>query len=524
VLADRYRLVESLGAGGMSVVWRAYDEVLGRQVAVKVLNADFALSSVARARIRAEAQAVARLSHPHITNVYDYGESVERDGTRVPFVVMELLGGPTLSALLARGPLPWQHALVIGAEVAAALAAAHARGVVHRDVKPGNVMLTTDGAKVVDFGIAAVVGEHADDAPDGQLLGTPAYLAPERLAGQPVTPATDVYAVGLLLYRTLTGRLPWRADTTTQMLSAHCYAEPDPLPPIDGMPDEIIELCRRCLAKAPADRPATAELARTLATAAGIAVPVRVSGASESAPADEHSAPSTGASLASLASGLGLETAILPGAIGNDTGTTTRPARWSRPWSTRVAVAAAALVAAAVLLSTWAMAPAHEPTAMAAAGRAGGAGGGSGAVAGLAPASAACQVRYATRRDAAGTFDVDLTVTNTGTRPVPAWTLEFQFPADQRVVTATGAGWAQAGRVVTLRSAADLAPGAAAALSFTGAYQGLNPLPTGFALNGTGCDTQLVGLSSTAATSTGGSGGGGEGRGPREDRKPPKRR
>src|SRR5437016_6107055 len=139
VLGDRYRLVERLGTGGMSVVWRAYDEVLSRQVAVKVLAAKLVEDPESRQMIRAEAQAAARLSHPHVTGVYDYGESTADDGSPVPYVVMELVDGRTLEDRLSRGPLPWRVALRIGAEVAAALAAAHARGLVHRDVKPANV-------------------------------------------------------------------------------------------------------------------------------------------------------------------------------------------------------------------------------------------------------------------------------------------------------------------------------------------------------------------------------------------------
>src|SRR5204862_6038367 len=167
----------------------------------------------------------------------------------VPYVVMELISGRTLAERLARGPLPWRAALRVGAETAAALAAAHARGLVHRDVRPANVMLTAAGVKVVDFGIAAVVGDNGEPGPDGVVLGTPAYLAPERMAGGPVRPATDVYALGVLLYRALTGTLPWHAETTTQMIKAHVYAEPSPLPSVPGLPDGVAELCLRCLAK-----------------------------------------------------------------------------------------------------------------------------------------------------------------------------------------------------------------------------------------------------------------------------------
>jgi serine/threonine protein kinase len=265
LLANRYRLVERLGAGGMSVVWRGFDEVLGRQVAVKVLPPSTSADPSFRRRLRAEAQAAARLSHQHITNVYDYGEATTVDGEPVPYVVMELIDGESLAAVLARvRRLPWQSAVRITSEVAAALAAAHSRGIVHRDVTPANVMLTSSGAKVVDFGISALIGENDID-PDGSLLGTPAYLAPERLEGGQVSPATDVYAVGLLIYRTLIGQLPWDVGTTTALLRAHQYTEPEPLPHVEGLPPAVAALVGRCLEKRPSDRPSSAELAHVLA-------------------------------------------------------------------------------------------------------------------------------------------------------------------------------------------------------------------------------------------------------------------
>jgi eukaryotic-like serine/threonine-protein kinase len=265
LLANRYRLVERLGAGGMSVVWRGFDEVLGRQVAVKVLPPSTSADPSFRRRLRAEAQAAARLSHPNITNVYDYGEATTVDGEPVPYVVMELVDGESLAAVLARvRRLPWPAAVRICSEVSAALAAAHSRGIVHRDVTPANVMLTPAGAKVVDFGISALIGENDID-PDGSLLGTPAYLAPERLEGGQVSPATDVYAVGLLIYRTLIGQLPWDVGTTTALLRAHQYTEPEPLPPVEGLPPAVSALVHRCLEKRPTDRPSSAELAHVLA-------------------------------------------------------------------------------------------------------------------------------------------------------------------------------------------------------------------------------------------------------------------
>jgi serine/threonine-protein kinase len=264
-LGGRYTLLNELGAGGMSVVWRAQDQVLGRPVAVKVLAGRYAGDPGSRARIRDEARAAAALSHPNIAQVYDFGESQD-NGSCLPYVVMELINGPTLAQRVKLGPLPPRTVFRIGAEVAAALAAAHADGLVHRDIKPANVMVTAAGAKVVDFGLAAVAGPIE---PEEQLLGTPAYLAPERLTGDAVQPASDVYALGVLLYRLLTNHSPWSVETTTQMLDAHVYIEPDPLPPLPGVPPAITELVHRCLHKDPAERPTAAEASAILATAAG---------------------------------------------------------------------------------------------------------------------------------------------------------------------------------------------------------------------------------------------------------------
>ncbi|MEJ3745685.1 serine/threonine-protein kinase, partial [Actinomycetes bacterium KLBMP 9797] len=254
VLGGRYRLHERIGEGGMAVVWRATDEVLRRPVAVKVLSGKVRNDAAARLRIQAEARATAKLAHPCVASVYDYGESPGADGQPVPFVVMELLDGPTLSRRLSGGPLPPVEALRVAAEVASGLAAAHDAGLVHRDVKPANVMLTAGGAKVVDFGIAAAAGPLDDLDDEGSMFGTPAYLAPERLVGGDVLAASDVYALGLLLHAALVGRLPWDAETTTQMLAAHVYIEPSPLPRIAGVPSQVADVYRRCLAKNPADR------------------------------------------------------------------------------------------------------------------------------------------------------------------------------------------------------------------------------------------------------------------------------
>jgi serine/threonine-protein kinase len=271
VLGGRYRLEDQLGQGGMAVVWRARDEVLGRSVAVKLLAGPHARDPSSRRRIRHEARAAALLSHPNVAQVYDYGESVN-GLTYVPYVVMELVSGSTLEQRLAVGPLPPKVAFRICAEVAAALAAAHDHGLVHRDIKPANVMVTPAGAKVVDFGIAAAVDRDDGDEWGDELLGTPGYLAPERISGDAVEPASDVYGLGVLLYRLLAGHAPWSAETATQMLRAHVYVEPAPLPPLPDVPARVGDLCQRCLRKDPAQRPTAREVAAVLARAAGVRI------------------------------------------------------------------------------------------------------------------------------------------------------------------------------------------------------------------------------------------------------------
>ena len=225
LLASRYRLLDPIGAGGMSVVWRAHDEVLSRIVAVKVLAPSLAADERFRAMVRDEARSAAQLVHPHVTAVHDYGEHIV-DGVLVAFVVMELVTGEELEARLAAGPLPWPEAVHICAQVADALAAAHRMGVVHRDITPGNIMLTPLGVKVLDFGIATRIGAPDEDE-DGNTFGTPAYVAPERLDGKPALPATDTYSLGVLLYEMLTGRPPYPAETWEDLNEA-LRTEPPP--------------------------------------------------------------------------------------------------------------------------------------------------------------------------------------------------------------------------------------------------------------------------------------------------------
>ena len=259
LLSGRYRLEYPIGEGGMSIVWRAHDELLGRPVAVKVLADRYADDPRCRAGIEVEARTAARLSHRHVASVYDYGESMFDGGERMPYLVIELLSGQSLADLLALGAPAPHTALRVCAEVAEGLAAAHERGVVHRDVKPANVMLTLTGAKVFDFGIAAPVGQVDEPDADGHIMGTPSYLAPERLIGGPVVPATDVYALALLMFRLLTGEQPRAVGDA--------HSQPAPLPPMPGVPAEIIELYRRSVQPEPHRRPTATEAAAVLRAA-----------------------------------------------------------------------------------------------------------------------------------------------------------------------------------------------------------------------------------------------------------------
>ncbi len=271
-LGGRYRLLQRIGVGGMSEVWRGHDTVLDRAVAVKILSPDKAGDPATRERLRAEARSAARLCHPNVAAVYDFGLSAFQAGRRSPYIVMELVEGATLADHLTGGPLDWRIAAQVCAEVSAALAAAHTNDVVHRDIKPANVMLTPTGAKVLDFGIAASSGYRDRSGPDRVVLGTPAYVAPERLNGGPAVPATDMYALGVLLYHCLSGRLPWRAETGTDLLYSHRHLRPDPLPPIEGLPGDVADLCRACLDKSPGHRPSSLFAALVLGDAADVRV------------------------------------------------------------------------------------------------------------------------------------------------------------------------------------------------------------------------------------------------------------
>ncbi|MFC7530554.1 serine/threonine-protein kinase [Actinoplanes sp. GCM10030250] len=546
-LAGRYRLIEKLGAGGMSVVWRGYDETLGRDVAVKVLSPRLAEDRTFRDRLRQEALAAARLCHPHITGIFDFGEAPISDRLTVPYVVMELNDGESVGARIGRqGSLAWREAVMAAAEVASALATAHARGVVHRDVTPANVMLTGAGAKVVDFGISAVIGQR-DAAPDGSLLGTPAYLAPERLGGASVSPATDVYALGLLLYRALTGRLPWPAENTAEALRAHLYADPEPITDLPGLPAGVADLCLRCLAKSPADRPGAAEVARALAATVGLRaiIPPLREGERGAIPAARAVVPVAGivqprrgllrvwrrrspvgapllltslpqpstrspashrAWLAAyrLRAGLKIGSALRMGPVrplggglfvggrpsaGRDIGDQGIVARRDR--MPAIAAFATVILLAATLFSWSARREAEDADGT----HTTAAGAGSAAVG--APAAggvkrARCSIRYEVQRDSGTEFEAKLTVYATGAQH-PAWRVEFSFPGTQRLVPLSKTVSQQGRRVVVTGK------GRSEAVTLRGGYRERNPLPLTFVLNGQNCRAEVLGSTNPGA-------------------------
>ncbi len=242
VVHGRYRLVERIAVGGMGEVWRSTDEGLGRAVAVKILRAELAEDEAFRKRFRAEAKTAAKLPHNGIAAVYDYGETtvgpdgvspstspVQGDG--IAYLVMELVPGEPLSAILHRdGALGTERMLSVVAQAAHALHVAHERGVVHRDVKPANLMVTPDGqVKITDFGIARPT-DHEPLTMTGQVMGTAHYLAPELARGLEASPPSDVYALGVVAYECLAGHRPFEGENQVLVATAHLNQQPPPLP------------------------------------------------------------------------------------------------------------------------------------------------------------------------------------------------------------------------------------------------------------------------------------------------------
>ncbi|MDA0564626.1 protein kinase [Streptomonospora sp. S1-112] len=252
VLSGRYRLEEQIGSGGMGTVWRAEDTLLNRPVAVKLLHPAQMAEPTARERFRTEGRITAGLSHPGIAQVYDYGE---QDGRA--FLIMELVLGEPLSSILRRNSgLEPSVTLDIVGQAAAALAAAHARGVVHRDIKPGNLLVTEDGTvKLTDFGIARG-NESVTLTQTGMVMGTAQYISPEQASGRPATFASDLYALGVVAYECLAGQPPFTADTPLALALAHTRDDPPPLP--DHVPDPVAGFVAQLLEKVPDERPGSA--------------------------------------------------------------------------------------------------------------------------------------------------------------------------------------------------------------------------------------------------------------------------
>jgi serine/threonine-protein kinase len=257
----RYAVGRVLGRGGMATVYLAHDRELERPVALKILSPELATDDSARDRFVREARLAAKIVHPSVVQVYDAGE-----GPVGPFIVMEYVSGGTLSAELRRRRLlPAEEVAAIGTQLADGLSAAHAEGIVHRDVKPGNILLTESGrVKIADFGIARSLAatRHTEL---GTVLGTAAYIAPEQARGGPVSPAVDVYALGVVLYELLAGETPFAAASPEELLST--AARPSPTPLGDVVPDvpaPLEAVVMQCLAHVPEYRPSAWELAGRL--------------------------------------------------------------------------------------------------------------------------------------------------------------------------------------------------------------------------------------------------------------------
>jgi serine/threonine protein kinase len=288
LLAGRYELGSLLGHGGMGTVRDATDRRLGRPVAVKILRADLAEQAIARRRFETEAHAAARLTHPNVVMVFDSGED---DG--IPFLVMERLPGRTLADELAAGPLSLERVGEVARGILAALAAAHAAGIIHRDIKPGNVLLTHDGnVKVSDFGIAKTV-DDVDQTQTAELVATPGYLAPERLAGEPASTRSDLYSVGVLLYEALSGRRPFEGDTPLAVMHAIERGQAEPLTSRRrALPAEVVAVVERAMSLDPGRRFASAvEMAAALEPPAELDAtePIETDWASETVPVDLRS-------------------------------------------------------------------------------------------------------------------------------------------------------------------------------------------------------------------------------------------
>lgn len=298
-IGGRFTIERRLGSGGMGAVYAAMQHSMGRSVALKIMHPRFASHADAARRFVREARLAATLAHPNIVAVIDFGQ--DPDGTL--FIAMELLEGPGLDAVLAAdGPLPAQRAARIGVQICDALAAAHRRGIIHRDLKPANVIVVEPGAgrdvlKVVDFGLAkSIAGDESTLTRPGQIFGTPAYLSPEMVSGREVEGAADLYALGVMLFEMVEGRVPFAADTLQELAIKHALAAPPPL--TAPVPASFAVVVRRLLEKDPAARYPSAEAARdalvtALADAGGARPPSGETVVEQAAPGAGQGMPAT---------------------------------------------------------------------------------------------------------------------------------------------------------------------------------------------------------------------------------------
>jgi len=249
---DRYRLIKRIATGGMGEVWQAQDEVILRQVAIKILKQQYMGDPDFVERFRAEAKHAAMINHDGIANVYDYGED---DGSA--YLVMELVPGESLSSILEREKtLPEQQVISMIAQTALALDAAHREGLVHRDIKPGNLLISPDGqVKITDFGIARVANQ-VSLTQTGQVMGTVQYLAPEQATGKPASASGDIYSLGIVAYEALAGKRPFKGETQMAIAMAQINETPPPLP--EHIDAKLQKLIMDCMAKKPDQRPSSA--------------------------------------------------------------------------------------------------------------------------------------------------------------------------------------------------------------------------------------------------------------------------
>jgi Tol biopolymer transport system component len=300
-----YEVLEPLGAGGMGEVYRARDSRLGREVAVKVLPAEFTADSGKLARFEQEARAASALNHPNIVTIYDIGSS---DGRT--YVGMELVSGATMRDVLADGPLATRRLLLIGAQIAQGLAPAHEAGIVHRDVKPENVMVTRDGrVKILDFGLAKLVAPRPDMGSElptageltqpGTVLGTVGYMSPEQVRGHPLDSRTDIFSLGSMLYEMASGSRPFRGATSAETMTAILRDDPPALAP--AVPQALERIIRRCLEKAPEQR---FQSARDLAFALEASTDSAASAAAAAGPRSRTWVRIAAAALAAFGAGL----------------------------------------------------------------------------------------------------------------------------------------------------------------------------------------------------------------------------